>query len=562
MTFKACAIVPSRNHHLVMGEIVRKLRAAGLPVFVIDDGSDEPARSVLEALNAPASGVTVHRFDVNQGKGGAVGKGIALASEAGFTHAVQVDADGQHDLTALDGLLAAARAHPGCLITGSPVFDTTIPAARRIGRWLTHVWVSVELLSFQIIDTMCGFRVYPVAPVKAVLAEEFVGRGMDFDIEIVVRLAWRGVAPVVVPVRVAYPDGNTSNFDVLRDNWRITCMHTRLILALLTRLPQVWRHRRRPSPTSSGWFALAERGMLWGLHLSAGIYRLAGPRVCTAMLLPVVLYFYVSGTEQRRASLQFLRRAFVARGEAHEPGWHDSFRHFRDFTHKAVETFGGWVEGAGSCIVDPSSLPELERASADRRGLVLVVSHLGNVELSRALLDPAYRSRITVLVHTRHAANYNRVLRRFSPDAAVNTIQVEEIGPDTMIALKDVVDRGGWVAIAGDRTPIHAGQRVSHARFLGHEAPFPQGPYILGHLLDCPVYALFCLREGRQHRVHFERLVERVNLEPRRKEAGLAALSTQYAKRLEEFCLRDPYQWYNFYDFWGDRSPPTIPLSR
>ena len=562
MTFKACAIVPSRNHHLVAGEIVAKLRAAGLPVFVIDDGSDEPARSVLRDLHAPDKGVTLHRFETGQGKGGAVAKGIAFAKEAGFTHAVQVDADGQHDLAALDRLLAAARTSPDNLITGRPVFDATMPAARRVGRWLTHIWVSVELLSFRIIDTMCGFRVYPIAATAAVLAEEAVGRGMDFDTDILVRLAWRGFTPIAVPVRVTYPDGNTSNFDVLRDNWRITLMHTRLVLAMLRRLPAIGRHRSRADGPSSAWFAMTERGMLWGLRLSALVYRLAGARACTAMLLPVALYFQVSGTEQRKASLQFLRRAFAARGESCELGWRHSFRHFRGFTQKAVETFGSWVEGAGSCTIEPTSVPALEQAAAEGRGLVLIVSHLGNVELSRALLDPALRARITVLVHTRHAENYNRVLRRFSPDAAINTIQVADIGPDTIIALKDIVEQGGWVAIAGDRTPVRAVQRVSYARFLGHDAPFPQGPYILAHLLDCPVYALFCLREARQHRVYFERLAERVDLQPRRKDADLAALTTQYARRLEAFCLRDPYQWYNFYDFWGDLSAPATSLNR
>src|SRR5262249_45350497 len=148
---------------------------------------------------------------------------------------------------------------------------------------------------------------------------------------------------------------------------------------------------------------------------------------------------------------------------------------------------------------------------------------------SRALLDRAHRARITVLVHTRHAENYNRLLKQFSPDAVVNTIQVTEIGPDTMIALREAVDRGGWIAIAGDRTPVHAQQRVSRARFLGHDAPFPQGPYVLAHLLDCPVYALTCLRDGAQHRVYFENLAERVDLPPRRKEARLAELAARYA---------------------------------
>jgi predicted LPLAT superfamily acyltransferase len=554
MTFKPCAIVPSRNHWRVVGDIVRQLQAAGLPVFIFDDASADHAEAVLARLHEPTEGVTVYRFDVNQGKGGAFAKGLALAADAGFTHALQVDADGQHDLAAVPALLTTAKAHPDSLIVGSPAFDATIPRARRFGRWITHFWVCVELLSYRVIDSMCGFRVYPIAHAKALFAMEPVGRGMDFDTDILVRLAWRGVPLIPVAVRVTYPSENTSNFDVLRDNWRITRMHARLVFTMLMRLPQRLRHRRG----SSHWSALAERGMYWGLRLSAAIYRLGGQRACMLALLPIVLYFNLTGTEQRRASRSFLRRAFAARGEAREPGWSDSFRHFHSFARKSIETFGAWIGSAGSCSVDPASLRELEKASAGGRGIVLIVSHLGNIELSRALLDPADQSRIAALVHTRHAENYNRVLRRFSRAAALNTIQVDSIGPDTILALKDLVERGGWIAIAGDRTPVQAGERVSQAPFLGEMASFPQGPYILAHLLSCPVYVMFCLRETGEHRVYFEKIAEHVDLPRRGKDAALAELAAHYARRLEEFCLRDPLQWYNFFDFWSDRIPTSI----
>lgn len=554
MTFKCCAIVPSRNHYRALGDIVRALRAADISVFLVDDGSDATAQAALQRLHAPESGVTVHRLDVNQGKGGAVAAGLALADQAGFTHAVQLDADGQHDLRDLAALLDAARAAPHALVLGQPRFDRSMPTGRRIGRWITHFWVCIELMSARIVDTMCGFRVYPVGPTRSVIAEERPGRRMDFDPEIVVRLVWRGVALVTVPVRVVYPEGNISNFDLLRDNWRITRMHTRLVFALPARVPRILAARRR---RSQRWFALAERGMLWGLRLSAAIYRIAGPRICKAALLPVVVYFHWTGATQRHASLAYLRRVFAVRGEHRTPGWRDSFRHFRSFMERTVDTFGSWVDHAGAYVIDPASADALDRAKAESRGLVLVVSHFGNVELSRALLDPAHRARITVLVHTRHAENYNHLLKRFSPDAVANTIQVTEIGPDTVIALREAIDRGGWIAIAGDRTPVHGQQRVSRARFLGDDAPFPQGPYVLAHLLDCSVYVLTCLRDGARHRLHFEKLVDRVELAPRCKEARLAELVARYAAGLEEFCLRDPYQWYNFYDFWAESPPST-----
>ena len=141
MSIRPCAIVPSHNHWRALAGVVTRLRAAGLPVFIVDDGSSEPARSTLGRLHDPDAGLHVHRLPVNQGKGAAVCHGFALAQAAGFTHAVQVDADGQHDLDALPRLLASAEAHPDALVSGQPIYDASIPPGRKIGRWVTHVWV-------------------------------------------------------------------------------------------------------------------------------------------------------------------------------------------------------------------------------------------------------------------------------------------------------------------------------------------------------------------------------------------------------------------------------------
>jgi glycosyltransferase involved in cell wall biosynthesis len=243
---KFCAIVPSHNHWTVIGTVVSRLRAQGLPVLIVDDGSAEPARTALAALHAPEAGITVHRLAVNRGKGAAVLEAFRLAWTAGFTHAVQVDADGQHDMDALPALLALAKRHPKALVTGVPRYDDTIPLGRKIGRWITHVWVWIETLSLQIVDSMCGYRVYPLAAVRALLERQSVGLRMDFDTEIMVRLFWGGTPICGLPVRVSYPPGNLSNFDLLQDNWRITKMHTRLVLFMLAHLPSILAHRPRP----------------------------------------------------------------------------------------------------------------------------------------------------------------------------------------------------------------------------------------------------------------------------------------------------------------------------
>jgi glycosyltransferase involved in cell wall biosynthesis len=238
---RLCAVVPTHNHWRALGEVLGPLRQAGLKVFVVDDGSAEPARAAIAAL--AATDVVVARHDRNQGKGEAVLTGLALAGEAGFTHALQVDADGQHDLSVLPRLLAAWRLHPQALVCGSPVYDASAPAARRIGRQITRFWVVLETLCLRMPDTMCGLRIYPLAAVRGLRARARLGRRMDFDTDILVRLVWARVPIVTVPVAVRYRADNFSNFAMLADNLRISRMHARLMLGLPLRAPLLLRHR-------------------------------------------------------------------------------------------------------------------------------------------------------------------------------------------------------------------------------------------------------------------------------------------------------------------------------
>jgi predicted LPLAT superfamily acyltransferase len=550
MSFRPCAIVPSRNHHTAIAEVVDRLRAAGLPVLVIDDGSDEPARSVLAALGH-RDGVSVHRLEPNRGKGGAVVAGFEHADAAGFTHALQVDADGQHDLSAVPRVLDAGARDPRALILGVPQFDRSMPLGRRVGRYITHFWVAVETLTPRLVDAMCGFRLYPLAATLAVVRHEWVGRRMEFDATILVKLNWRGMGFVAVPVGVTYPAGNTSNFRLAADNWRISVAHARLVLTMLVRLPQILRHRPPRLKAPSHWAGMAERGAYWGLCIMAAVYRLTGRYGCLAVAMPIACIFHVTGPEQRRAARLFRQRANVARGSGRSSAPFDGLRHVFSFARELVELFAAWMSGPGARAMDSPNQAAIDRLLAERRGILVVVSHLGNTQLSRALLQDDVRRRITVLVHTRHAENFQRILRRFRPDAAANTHQVTELSPATIIDLKERIDGGDWVVIAGDRTPVGGGGRVSSAPFLGHPAPFPHGPYMLAHLLDCPVYLLFCLRHGSGYRLHFEPLAERLVLPRRDREAALAQWAARYATRLEAHAMDHPFQWYNFFDFWA-----------
>ncbi|HEX4368789.1 MAG TPA: glycosyltransferase [Rhodopila sp.] len=532
---RLCAIVPTHNHWRALGRVVRALRDADLPVLIIDDGSDEPAATAIAVHHRPDAGIQVHRLPTNQGKGVAVIHGMRLAWEAGYTHAVQIDADGQHDTASLPALLMSSHQHPTALVSAAPIFDASMPRGRRIGRWITHIWVWIETLSLQITDSMCGFRVYPLTAVKTLLQTQSVGRRMDFDTDIMVRLFWQGTPIQMVPTRVIYPRDNTSNFRPWADNLRIAAMHTRLVLRLLT-CPIRPQH----------WSRLPERGAWSALLLTAFTARMLGRRFCLTLLAPVVAYFLLAARRQRRAS-----RAFLTQVTGRPPSTWTIYRHFMSFAARALDSFLAWTGGIQSGAATTDTPDALARLTADPRGALLVVAHLGNTDLARALLDDTTSGRLTILVHTGHAVNYNRLLRKFRPQAALNLIQVSEIGPETAIDLQQRIDRGEWVVIAGDRTPISGTTHVSVAPFLGKDAGFPNGPWILAALLRCPVHLLFCVRIGIGWRMTLEPFADQITLDRKHRRAALQAHAEAYAQRLEAYARAFPLQWYNFFDFWA-----------
>lgn len=237
------AVIPCYNHPETIGLMVQAVRERGLDVVVVDDGSDATCAAVLDALaQAHAPALTLVRLAHNQGKGGAMMAGLRQALALGFTHALQIDADGQHDVADIPGFLALSRQHPQAVICGQPVYDESVPKGRLYGRYATHIWVWINTLSLDIRDSMCGFRVYPLAPVVGLIDQVRLGRRMDFDPELLVRLHWRRVPLVNVPTRVSYPLDGISHFKLLKDNVLISGMHARLFAGMLARLPLLlWR---------------------------------------------------------------------------------------------------------------------------------------------------------------------------------------------------------------------------------------------------------------------------------------------------------------------------------
>lgn len=221
--FNPCILIPTYNNPATIGDVTKRAHLLLANVVIVDDGSAKEGHDAIEALAGIAH--ILHRPE-NGGKGAAVKSGFEFARSLGFSHALQVDADGQHDLNDIPKLLAAAKDNPQALILGAPQYDKSAPKSRRIARRITQFWVNLASGSKAISDPMCGFRVYPLAATK----DLNVGAdAMDFDPEIAVRLVWRGLRVINIPTAVQYFEGGVSHFRLLHDNLLISWMHTRLM---------------------------------------------------------------------------------------------------------------------------------------------------------------------------------------------------------------------------------------------------------------------------------------------------------------------------------------------
>jgi len=246
--FCPVVLVPVYDHEGAIGAMVDAILAHPLPSSTNRHGSSPACEQVLrEIAAAHPERVRLIRLSVNQGKGGAIMAGFTEAARLGYTHALQIDADGQHDAGCIPQFAALAQAQPAAMICGYPVYDDSVPRLRLYARYLTHIWVWINTLSFQIKDSMCGLRVYPLAAVTALMRDVDLGRRMEFDTEVLVHLVWRGVQIVNVPTRVTYPSDGVSHFHAWRDNVLISRMHTRLFFGMVWRLPRLLWRKARPA---------------------------------------------------------------------------------------------------------------------------------------------------------------------------------------------------------------------------------------------------------------------------------------------------------------------------
>jgi predicted LPLAT superfamily acyltransferase len=368
---------------------------------------------------------------------------------------------------------------------------------------------------------------------------------MDFDTDIMTRLYWAGTESLFVPTRVRYPAGGVSHYHMLADNVRMIRLHLVLFAGLWPRIPSLLKRNAVRHRRDDHWARIAERGTLGGIRFVGFVDRVFGRTVCRALLMPVVGYFFLTHSRARYASRQFLVAAGV------KPSAANRFRQLMNFAISVLDKVRAW-HAPDRIDMDFSECAPLIDAIQAGRGVLLVTAHLGNTEAARALARRLPHTRITALVHSRNSAMVNAMLGEASADYPAHLIQVRDIGPDTALLLRERIDAGEVVVIAGDRTPVDEHGPTARVEFLGRPTDFAIGPWILAHALECPVDLFFCVRQGTGYKVYLERFADRVRLPRTRRRAEAASWAARYAACLGDYARRFPLQWYNFYDLWDD----------
>jgi predicted LPLAT superfamily acyltransferase len=295
--------------------------------------------------------------------------------------------------------------------------------------------------------------------------------------------------------------------------------------------------------TTRHWASMGESTFVAGIWLLFGVHRLLGRTVFRALLWPVVLAYWAARPSLRAHSLGYLRRLQP------DAGWREGLAHVRLFAETLLDKLLAMAGRYPLDRVQERGAEAVRRQALAGRGGVLVTAHTGCLELCQAIAETRPDFKVNVLVHTRHAESFNRILKRLHPQAGVDLIEVTDLDMALTLKLAAKVAAGEFVAIAGDRVPVR-GSKTVRIPFLGGEADFPVGPYLIAGLLGCPLFLMLSLHEGMGYALEFELLADKVSLPRRAREAALAEQARRFADALAARLRRSPYDWFNFYAFW------------
>ena len=574
---KFAFLVPFYNHPQNIKALIAALKTYELPVIVVDDGSDEASKLILAELER-TQGVLLLTRAQNGGKGIAMKDGFKFALNRGFSHVLQIDADFQHDVALIGEFLRQSQAHPQSIVCANPIYGEDAPRSRVYGRKITNFWVAINTLSLGVKDAMCGFRVYPLEQLKKAAAKSKTNR-MEFDIEILVNAVRQGINVHWIDTHVRYEKGGVSHFKMLRDNALISLMHAKCFFSLPKfALGKIWRacglnlsendrgeprkfdeankandaqNLKKPQENAEQnlWWKKQERGGAFFLRLSLFLAQIL-PEFALKLIVKIVVWFYYIFSKNERENIAAFRRNLSVFAGSQTLKDTSVFSHFEAFGGAICDKFRVWK---GKIKDDELEIIDLERIKREligaQKGQILLTAHLGNVEICKALAARVKGFRMVILTYDENSRKFNEVLREISKNGgSVRMMAVNKLDVAAMLELKNIVESGEHIGIMGDRTPL-GGDKAARVKFLGKEASFNYGPYLIAGILGVKISSLWCQKIGGKFRIELVPLASAVKL-GRDKAAAARQYLQIYVRELENRCKQTPTQWFNFFDFW------------
>lgn len=535
---KYAFLIPFYNHPERINELIEALKAYKLDIIIVDDGSDEASKEVLKGIKD----ILLLERKSNGGKGAAMKDGFGFAIYNGFTHVLQVDADFQHDVSMIDEFLEVSKKFPKDIICANPVYDNTAPKSRVYGRKITNFWVAINTLSLEIKDAMCGFRIYPLKEIEEAVRRSKTNR-MEFDIEILVNAHRCGLKTRWIDIRVSYEAGGISHFKMLRDNAMISLMHARGFFSL----PKFIFQRFVSKNNSELWWKKNEKSNSFFLRLTLILTQYL-PVFLLNFVIKIVVFFYYLTSKKERENIEEFRQNLANFAGENVLKNTSVFGNFYQFGVAICDKFRVWKGKIGFQELDIVNLEYIKtELIGAKRGQILLTAHLGNIEICKKIAASVDGFEMVILAYDENVRKFNDIINEIS-GAKIRVLLVNELDVRAMLELKTIVDSGTHIGIMGDRVPIN-GDKFTNISFLGKEAKFNHGPYIIAGILGVKISSLWCQKIEGKFRIEFTKIADEIKLS-RDKASSVRPYLQNYVSELERRCVQTPEQWFNFYDFW------------
>jgi predicted LPLAT superfamily acyltransferase len=536
-------LIPTKDNVGTIGSVVTRARAHGLPVYVVDDGSTDGSGDA-----ARAAGAELLTHPRNMGKGAALLSGMRAAARAGHTHAICLDADGQHDPDDIPRFAAAIAKEPVAIYAGLRDLSTAPPISR-FGRRFSNFWIRVET-GWWVADSQCGFRAYPIAPV---LALGLGGGRYELEVEVLSRALWAGVPVRDLVCNVYYPPESerVTSFRPFLDNARISWMNALLVVERILWPPR-WVLRLRAAEAWTG----RSRGTLLGWRFLLASLRFAGRGAAYALTTGLAAWYVAFAPAARRGLEPYRVRALSGRSSVRA-----SFAIFRSFAHALIDRLAFAQQGPAAFRYVREGEEHLLGAFTAPAGAILLSAHIGNIEVAAGPSGNAERLKKLHVLRFEAAGDHGRALIAEMPEAwRPKVIAVNRGDGFSTLTVLRALREGTVVAMLGDRL---VDERTVTVDFLGAPCQLPAGPWLLAALARVPVIVVGAFKEGRDtYRVIAMPPMSCVFDRARPRDEQIQAWAQTYADALAGFVARYPTQFYNFHDVWagkpGGREAPAV----